>query len=677
MWQLSRSKAPRRLWNAWGWRGLLPLGLALMAGLMLFRLVFLVVYRGAFADASVGEVLLALLNGARFDLSVVLAFTGIPALLALLLSPLPFRKAVYGLLFAWVAVVGLGFAVLSAIDLNYYAFVARRVSFEVVEMRQDWRPIAMVILHGYPLQLALVLLGVAAIVLVSARRYARLLARPWGRVRWWSHLAQVALALPLLALAIRGGLQAKPLSVGMAFQGPHMAVGHLALNPIFTAVIAANKGRAPQLAYTGEAAAFGRTRALLGLPPQPEQDRYPLLRRQEVAPLAHPRNLVIITIESFSAQFTEAIGGMQDVTPNFNRLAREGLLFSNFYAAGTRSLEGIATILTGFPALPTETLIGSAAEQTVLRSVPLILREQGYSSFFLHGAFRGSMWFDTFAQRNGFDRYIAKEDFPNADKISDSMWGVFDEHTLERLHTEILAAPKPVLAYYFSLNPHTPFELPDPKYRRFGPEVPHAEMLNAVSYTDAALGRFFELARHSPYWSDTVFMVTADHNMGKWEMNYRERQWIPLLILVPGDPGFPRGVVDATLGSQVDMAPTALELLGISATQSFAGQSLLHPAAHRFALFNWFGQVGWIDDNVLMVHDLERPLALFDRRADPELRHNLVGPGMRPGQWQEVADLRAYFQTFNNLLLNNRMAPGEGGPVAARPLLPANAHGVR
>jgi arylsulfatase A-like enzyme len=223
-----------------------------------------------------------------------------------------------------------------------------------------------------------------------------------------------------------------------------------------------------------------------------------------------------------------------------------------------------------------------------------------------------------------------------------------------------------VLAYYFSLNPHTPFELPDPKYRRFGPEVPHAEMLNAMAYTDAQLGRFFENARQSGYWQDTVFMVTADHNMGKWEMNYRERQWIPLLVLVPGDPTFPRGRIDATLGSQLDIAPTALDLLGLSAAQAFGGQSLLRPAAHRFALFNFYSQVGWLDEDVLLLHDMERPLALFDRHADPGLTTNRLRPGTVL-ELPEVADVRAYVQTFNNLLVANRMAPG-GAAAAAVPL---------
>lgn len=653
-----------RLLNDWSWRALLVLWAGLLGLLTVARVVFAVMYWGALTDATWRDLVLAFLNGARFDLSVIFAFTGIPALAVLLLSPLPGRRVLHWLLFAWVAVLGLAFAVLSAIDVNYYAYVARRVSFEVVEMRHDWRPIAALIASGYTVQVVAVLAAAVGLLWLWGRWYARTLARPWQPVHWWSHLVQVAVLFPLIVLIIRGGIQKKPLSVGMAFLGPHIAVGHLTLNPEFTAVSAWWRGKEGRLTFMKDTAAVERTRTLLGLPATPADPHYPLLHRQRSLPLKQPRNLVIITIESFSAQFTNALGGTHNVTPEFDKLVQEGLLFSNFHASGTRSLEGIASILTGFPALPTHTLIGSTAEQTSVRSLPLILKDHGYSAFFLHGAFRGSMWFDTFAQRHGFDKYIAKEDFPDADKISDSMWGVYDEYTLQRFHQELEKAKKPVLGFYFSLNPHTPYELPDPRFKVFGPGQPQADLLNAVHYTDYALGRFFDKARKSDYWNHTVFVITADHNLGKWKLNARDRMWIPLLILVPGDPHFPRGVQSDTLGSQVDIAPTLMELLGITDVHAFAGRSLLDPVRRRFALFGWGNRVGWLTNDLLLIHDLERPLYLYDRHKDPTLTHDLFSRGVDPASVPAVQDLEAYLQALNNLLVDNRLAPLDSAHIA-------------
>jgi hypothetical protein len=168
------------------------------------------------------------------------------------------------------------------------------------------------------------------------------------------------------------------------------------------------------------------------------------------------------------------------------------------------------------------------------------------------------MWFDHFAARHGFDRYIAKEDFPNAAAKSDSTWGIFDHYAFERLHAELESATKPVFGFLFTLSSHTPYELPDPKYAVFPTGDESARMWNSFHYTDYALGRFFELARQSSYWKDTVFIVTGDHNLGGPFLNRRQGMHIPLLIVNPADPAFPIGI-NPTLGSQTSIAPTALQ----------------------------------------------------------------------------------------------------------------------
>jgi arylsulfatase A-like enzyme len=476
----------------------------------------------------------------------------------------------------------------------------------------------------------------------------------------------------------RGGLQVKPISVGLAFRGPNMALGHLALNPVFTVAEALYGKRDQVFRFYPDEEALRVTRGLIGLPDPPLEPRYPLLHRFASPPPERRKNVVILTIESFSAQLTKTLGDTEGVTPNFDALAREGLLFSNFYASGTRSIEGIAAILTGYPALPNAPLIGSSLAQNRLESLPLLLKARGYHTLFLHGAFRGSMWFDQFADGNGFDRYIAKEDFPDAAAISDGEWGIFDGYSLERLHRELASSAKPVFAFYFSLSSHTPFRLPDPRFAVFGPQVAEARKLNSFHYMDYALGHFFALARQSDYWRDTVFLITADHNYGGAGLDARARMWIPLLILDPGDPDFPRGKVDTSLGSQADIAPTVLDLLHLTALTNFAGHSLLRPASHRYALFAWGGQAGWLDEEALVIHDLQRPLALYHWRTDPGLAHNLLAtgaaeagrPGVKPGP---VHDFQAYLQTVNNLLMENRVYPaqlpapaGQAGPPPGR-----------
>jgi len=670
---------PPRLFNTWAWRLLVAQWVILLLGFTAFRLAFLALYAGLFDESSPGAILFALLHGVRYDLAVIFGVTGLPSLAFLTLSPLPPRRFLFWLLFLWCALTAMVMFTLAGVDLFYYAYVGRRVSFEAVSNLKDWKPLAALIADAYFWQALAVAVAGALTLILGVRIFSRIVARPWRRVYWWSHPLQWALLFVLVVVLTRGGWQAKPLGAGHAFRGGNLALGHLTLNPVFTTAVALWRSKQRLLAFMPEEQALGITRDTLGLIGPPQRPGFPLWGKtmQGAAPVSPasstPRNVVFIVLESYSAQFIGALRDPRGLTPHFDALALEGWLFRNFHASGTRSLEGIASILTGFPALPTGTLIGSTFEQNAVPSLPLLLKKRGYASFFLHGAFKGSMYFDAFAGRHGFDRYIAKEDFPDAERISDSYWGIFDHYALDRLHEELSAAQArntPVLGFFFSLSSHTPFELPGPEWAAFPPDTPDAPLLNSVAYTDKALGRFFDKARASDYWKRTIFVITADHNMGGSQLDPRARMWIPLLILNPGDPAFPSRRVSGVLGSQIDLAPTVVDLLGVPAEQAFIGRSLLTrpgapPTPPRFALFGWGNQAGWLRDDSLLIHGQERPLAFHRYGPGRTPTPNLILPGNPDGRGPEgygrsLEEVRGVLQTLNNLLVLNRLVPPPG-----------------
>lgn len=670
--------------NRWTWRLLVALWLLLLAVFSAFRVAFFVRYHDQFAAAGAGDLAAAFLTGLRIDVATLAALTGLPAVALLLASPWRWRRAVAWLYAAFLGALTAAVVVVHTIDLLYYERVGRRLAFETVRMLHEWRPIVTLIADAYALPAVAGLATLGLLLALGAAIVWRLTRRRWRPVPGWSNALQAIALLLLVVVAARGGLQSKPIGVGAAFRGSDLALGHLALNPVFTAGLAIPWGGRREFHYYPEAKALAITRNLLDLHGRPDP-HYPLLRDATSADEgtatgpACPRNLVIIVLESFSARFTGVLGGSKGVTPNFDRLAGEGVLFTDFYAAGHRSIEGVAAILTGYAAIPNAPLIGSPLGQQAMQSLPLILRAHDYHSFFLHGAFRGSMWFDQFARRNGFDRYIAEDDFADAGTKSDGVWGIFDEYTLQRLHEELEAARKPVFAFYFSLSSHTPFVLPPAYVGRFAPETPDAAMLNGIAYTDDALGRFFDRARQSDYWEHTTFVITADHTMGALARNLRERMWIPLLIVSPGDPRVPPGTRVHTLGGQATLAPTALDLLAISAPNAFAAYSMLHPVTRPFALLNIGNPYGWITDGSLLLHDLTKPLALYDYRNDPNLQANLLAvatsdSGEEPDAHRAVQDFQGYLQTMNNLVMENRVFPIRPQPPAPTSLRACSDH---
>jgi len=649
------SAAPRAS-TRWAWRQVLGQAGVLLLMFTAFRVAFFLRYRGEFDADGLGSVLGAFAAGLRFDVAAIATLGGIPWLVLVALGGVPWRVWVARAAGTVVVLAGGWAFVLFAVDLFYYSHVGRRLSFEAVELWGDWRPIAVMIGKGYGLPTALELAVLALGLGAASWAVARAAARPAHPAGWWRHGLHGVAALLLVVLVGRGGLAPKPLHVGAAFGDTRYTLGHLTLNPVFTVLrVIGDRGRGLYpLHFVPAAEGLAVTRDLIGRDRPAPDSRFPLVERRVSRNGERRRNVVVIVLESFSSDLTGVLGGRRGITPSFDRLAAEGRLYANFYAVGTRSIEGIATLLTGFPALPGATLLAGALEQHRLRGLPEVLKEKGYASFFLHGAFRGSMGFDRMAARLGFDRYIAQEDFAEAEAHSDGVWGIYDEFAFDRLQAELERAQKPVFAFFFSLTSHTPFTLPAGAPRPFGPGEPEADKLNSFAYTDRALGRFFARARQSAYYRDTTFVVTADHHFGGNELPLLQRHWIPLLIVSPGDPALAAGR-DATLGGQADVPATLLDLLDLSTTDAFVGRSLLRPAAPRRVLLALGSNSAWLSESGLLIHDLTRPVAFYRYRSDPALEENLLSAqAPRP---PAVAEFEGYVQTLNNLLLANRVFP--------------------
>lgn len=635
--------------------------LAVVLGLFsVLRLAFLALHRPAFSGIGWAEVAGALLHGVRFDLASACLLLGAPFLL--LHIPGGWRGGRLGRALLWTACAAavVGVAIHLA-DLHYYGEAGRRLSYEAFLVRAD-PPAVLGMALSYRWTLALFVLLAGAL----AWAWARWVAAPWASAsRAGGPIREAAWLLPFAAvivLGVRGGLQLKPLRPSHAFSAGPPVLGHLALDPVFT-VYCALKRREPAVPrWMPEAEAV---RAMRGLVASPGDrflsETHPLARVPAVRPpKGKPPNVVVMLLESWAAKRVGALGGPPGLTPEFDALAKQGRLFTNAYAAGLRSADGIAAVACSLPTFEDFQVLGTALEQDSMRCLGTLFREAGYGTLFLHGARTGSLGLDAFSRVMGFDKYVGKDEIAPKPGESDPVWGVYDGVALARLNEELRVLPGPFLAFWFSLSSHSPYNLP-PGAPRFGGKAEgEPAFLDTIRYSDDALGRFFAAARREPYFKDTVFVLVADHTGGSDLRGLRERAWIPILLYAPGR--IPPGR-DARVASQLDLLPTLLELAGVCPMHHAFGRSLLAPAPGA-AYADLFGLLAWFRGDRILFADMEGARGLYRLGGEPPEGKDLTQSEAGTAGTM-LGELRAFVQLSRTLLRENRLFPVASSRVQA------------
>jgi phosphoglycerol transferase MdoB-like AlkP superfamily enzyme len=411
-------------------------------------------------------------------------------------------------------------------------------------------------------------------------------------------------------LADRAGAQLCGVLAGLAMRG---TLDHRALNPAFAARTSnrvANEIAASGVLNLASEAWLRRSdvyRPLASvLPPLPEPEALararaqlagtwlegapsPLARRIDAPAREKPLNVVLVVMESFTARLVGALGGSPALTPELDRLAREGVLLANCFATGERTVQGLEAILSSFPSLPGVAAIRRPQAQHGFETLATTLRERGYDTLFLYG---GQGIFDDmrgFFVGNGFDVFLEERDF--ADARFRGAWGASDEDVFRRALSEVerrSAAGRPVLAVILTVSLHSPWEFPagrvDP-LPRDTPVPPGFELaeLDNFLYADWALGALIREAREKEFFDDTLFVFVGDHGV-----HLRGRELVPIdefrvpaLFLAPAHLA-PRRIARVT--SQLDVVPTLMGILGgAHPTTAFGEDVLARPDGEGFA----------------------------------------------------------------------------------------------
>lgn len=398
--------------------------------------------------------------------------------------------------------------------------------------------------------------------------------------------------------------------------------------------------------------AYARARKILATAGSEFVNEGNSIRRRVAGDSTKPRlNVVLFLEESLGSEFWGCLGRTNTLTPEMDALALgEGLLFTNIYACGNRTVRGMEGVLASFPPLPGDSIVKRDKSDNV-ETLARVLKRDGYDTVFFYG---GRGLFDgmrSFAVRNGYDRFVEQKDFPDA-KFT-TIWGVDDGDVFLRAHHEfkqLASTGNPFFSTILSVSNHKPYTYPSGSI----PEDPNQHRRdNAVKYSDFALGKFFHAAKKESYWTNTIFVVVADHGArvyGSQSIPIHSYE-IPLVILGPAVVKS-HGLV-GTLGNSLDVAPTILGLLGRPHETMFFGHDLLgETQTSSRAVLNHNRSIGLYRDNKLVVLGLKQGVEFYS--GDPK-RENMK-PITTPSETdlEQEKDAIAIYQVADDLYTNER-----------------------
>ncbi|WP_291982831.1 LTA synthase family protein [Candidatus Accumulibacter sp. ACC005] len=577
-------------------------GAALLALYTLLRIALLVYNRELIGDTPGATFIEAFYNGLRFDVRLV-----VYALTPLLLALLSVRAmAARGLLRWWLTAFASFTLLLGITELDFYREFHQRLNGLVFQyFEEDLATVGSMLWNGFPVGRYLLAWAIATWLLATLFKGLDRISRPaipalheesppqpaYAAPTWYGRSGLFLLCALLAVLAARGHLrQGPPLRWGDAYTTNSMFANQLGLNGSLTLLSAAEASMSSQRSNSWQSTmpdeqALDIVRQLLLTPHDRLVDADNAAIRRDFTPPADRtlpiRNVVVILMESFAGHFVGALGGTGDITPHFDALAREGLLFDRFFSNGTHTHQGMFATMACFPNLPAfEYLMRTPEGAHKFSGLPQLLSARGYDNLYVYN---GNFQWDNqsgFFSNQGMTRFIGREDFVDP-VYMDPTWGVSDQDMFDRAAAELdkLPADKPFYALLQTLSNHTPYALPKVlPIERVTDRGIFGEHLTAMRYADWALGEFFAKARKSAYYKHTLFVVVGDHGFGSdqqlTEMDLF-RFNVPLLLLAPGiQDRF--GSRNHHVGTQVDVVPTIMGRLGGTVRHQCWGRDLLN-----------------------------------------------------------------------------------------------------
>ena len=577
--------------------------------------VFLLYHHALASGCSLSDYLKVITHGLLLDCTMAGYLTALPLLMTLVSIWLPgtfYKKLLKG----YFGIMAVLIAAIFSVDVALYGYWGFRLDATLFFYLQSPKDaMASVPLGQFFAQLGMFVVYASGIYWVLKKCIVPLFPETQVRKRLSGSLV-VLLSGGILFIPIRGGVTTSTANVGMVYFSQNQFLNHSAINPCFSLIASLSKQQdfAAQFNFFPEEERKEVMETLSSSPRTGYGNEEDSMKPQTLLNTSRP-NILIILMESFSANAVGAVGGDSVITPNLNRLSREGVLFTNMYANSFRTDRGIVSVLNGYLAQPTTSIMKYPAKSQTLPSIAKSLTNEGYIANMLYGGDINFTNMQSYFFGSGYSRITADRDFPITSRLS--KWGANDDITFRYLYEDIKSRDNqvPWLTTFLTLSSHEPFEVPYHRLDEMGLYP------NSVAFTDSCIGHFIEKLKELPVWKNTLVIFVSDHGYPypKDVTGYEPRRYHIPMLWIGGAVKEP--VVIDKLANQTDLAATLLNQLEIDHDAFTFSRNILSPDYPEYAFYTYSNGFGFIDSTGISVYDNEGKKTLIETpREGSDLR---------------------------------------------------------
>ena len=537
-------------------------------------------------EFTFGDIFQVVWHGLSLDLSTALYFLIVPFLLSIV-NIWYWVNWLTHLLRGYYILISLVFALAFVADTSLYPFWQFKLESSCLQYL-DTPTEAMASVTAIYIIIRILAFAVVSIVIFCGYRNIYLQANPGSTKSKCISLSLHLIAIPLIVIGIRGGLDESTTNIGQVYFSQNQFLNHSAVNPLFSFFDSLDRSGIDVVNYDFYTEEECK---------QITDNLYFTTSEQTDTLLTKQRpNIIIIIMESCGGQFTE-IGGNPEITPHLNRLCHEGIYFTECYANSWRTDKGVVSILSGYPAFPITSIMKIPEKSRKLPSIALSLQREGYHNSFIYGGDINFTNMRSYVMSTGYGKLIWKADYPESEQKS-ARWGVKDETTFATLLDEVKKdTTQHWMKTLLTLSSHEPWDVPT--------HVLEDEVYNSFNYLDNSIGQFIDNLKQTPAWDNTLVVILPDHGYRYKGINEDTRLFnhIPMLWL-GGAVKEPR--IISKVCNQTDLAATLLGQIGITHDEFDFSRDVISPQyEHQFAFHTFNNGVSLIDSTGFVAYDLD------------------------------------------------------------------------